>query len=156
MPHDIEIAFRVDTLPVAQPRPRVTTRGGFAQAYTPSDHPVHDFKLDVIAACRQAYDGDVLDMAFFMAVMFYFKRPGNKIWKAKSMPNEWKTTKPDLDNLVKPIKDCLTGIVWTDDNRIVDLRATKVICAGTHIDGQYHEEKPGCEILIRGLQTFTG
>ena len=147
----LEIRFRVDTLPVPQPRPRVTMRGKFAQAYTPGTHPVHDFKIDVRHTCQQTWNEGPLDLAFFLGVEFFFPRPGNKIWKTKSMPAEYRLQRPDLDNLVKPIKDCLTGIVWSDDNRVVDLRATKWICAGTFIDGQYRQEKPGCEILIRGL-----
>lgn len=33
--------------------------------------------------------------------------------------------KPDLDNLVKALKDALTGIVWKDDAQIVSLCARK-------------------------------
>ena len=146
-----ELQFRVDTLPVAQPRPRVTKRGNFATAYTPANHAVHDFKTDVKHTCQQKYKGDVLDLAFFLCVEFYFPRPSNKIWKTKSMPREYRTGKPDLDNLIKPIKDCLTGIVWTDDSRVVDMRITKFIGAGTFMNGKYQMEKPGCDILIRGL-----
>ena len=146
-----ELQFRVDTLPVPQPRPRVAKRGNFATAYTPANHAVHDFKCDVKHTCQKHYLGDPLDLAFFLSIEFYFKRPGNKIWKTKSMPREYRLGKPDLDNLIKPVKDCLTGIVWTDDSRVVDIRAIKFIGAGTYIRGKYQMEKPGCDILIRGL-----
>lgn len=148
---NFELSFRVDALPVAQPRPKVTTVGGHGRAYVSSKHPVHEFKHRVIDACNAAYDGDVMDLAFFLNVTCYFPRPANKIWKTKSMPNEYKITKPDLDNLAKPIKDALTGIIWTDDSRVADLRVTKLLCAGTRINGEYQSEKPGCDILIRGL-----
>lgn len=33
--------------------------------------------------------------------------------------------KPDLDNVVKAVKDALNGVVWLDDSQVVDLHATK-------------------------------
>lgn len=35
------------------------------------------------------------------------------------------TSTPDLDNLVKAIKDALNGVVWVDDAQVVELEATK-------------------------------
>lgn len=35
------------------------------------------------------------------------------------------TTKPDVDNYAKGIKDALNGIIWTDDSIVVDLRVRK-------------------------------
>ena len=32
------------------------------------------------------------------------------------------TTKPDLDNYIKGIKDALSSIVWHDDNQVVEYR----------------------------------
>lgn len=32
---------------------------------------------------------------------------------------EWKTTKPDTDNMLKLLKDCGTKILWKDDAQIV-------------------------------------
>ena len=146
-----ELSFRVDTLPVPQPRPRVTTRGKFAQAYVPANHAVHDFKLDVKHTCQQHYQGDVMDMAFVLQADFYFPRPANKIWKKKSMPREYYKGRKDTDNLAKAVMDVLTGVVWTDDSWVVRLVATKYMCSGTFIGGKYQMEKPGCDILIRGV-----
>lgn len=35
------------------------------------------------------------------------------------------TTKPDLDNLVKAVKDALNGVAYRDDSHIVSIRAAK-------------------------------
>jgi Holliday junction resolvase RusA-like endonuclease len=35
------------------------------------------------------------------------------------------TKKPDLDNLVKHVKDCCKGVVWLDDKQVVNLLASK-------------------------------
>lgn len=43
------------------------------------------------------------------------------IWPAKGdrCPGEWKTTKPDTDNVVKLLKDCMTRLgYWVDDSQV--------------------------------------
>jgi crossover junction endodeoxyribonuclease RusA len=59
-----------------------------------------------------------------LAVVFYMPRP-------KSLPKKVTehTKKPDLDKLVRALKDALTGIVWTDDSQVVQLQARKVYVA---------------------------
>jgi Holliday junction resolvase RusA-like endonuclease len=38
----------------------------------------------------------------------------------------WKTTKPDTDNLIKMIKDCMTACgYWKDDSQVVQERSEK-------------------------------
>ncbi len=46
-------------------------------------------------------------------------------------------TKPDNDNLVKGIKDGITGIIWKDDSQIVDLIVRK-----------YYSTEPRAEVII--------
>lgn len=47
------------------------------------------------------------------------------------------TTKPDLDNLVKGIKDGITGIIWHDDAQIVELVVRK-----------FYDMQPRAEVKI--------
>nr|WP_082786584.1 RusA family crossover junction endodeoxyribonuclease [Sporosarcina psychrophila] len=35
------------------------------------------------------------------------------------------TTKPDVDNYVKAIKDGLIKVIWQDDSQVVDLKVRK-------------------------------
>lgn len=54
----------------------------------------------------------------------------------KSKPKKWRllaayrqiyhTTKPDIDNLLKHLKDCMKGIFYNDDRQIVMVQAKKV------------------------------
>ena len=44
------ITFSVPGDPVPQPRARVSTVGGFARAYVPARHPVHEYREAVAMA----------------------------------------------------------------------------------------------------------
>ncbi len=47
--------------------------------------------------------------------------------RPKSRPKaEWKDTVPDHENLLKPIQDALTGLVYTDDKTVCFSRFAKV------------------------------
>lgn len=75
--------------------------------------------------------------AFFGAVWidlrFHMKKP-KSYPKTKELPA---TKKPDLDKMIRSVKDALTGIFYVDDSQVVELRASK----------QY-SDAPGVEIRI--------
>jgi len=48
------VCFIVDGDPVPQPRPMVSTRGGYGRAYVPAKHPVHQFRARVAHAAKAA------------------------------------------------------------------------------------------------------
>lgn len=58
--------------------------------------------------------------AIQVLVQFYFSRPAST---KKSVAH--KTTKPDLDKLVRSIFDAMTGIVFVDDSQVCKLGCTK-------------------------------
>lgn len=55
-----------------------------------------------------------------LLVAFYLPRP-------KTLPKrvQHNTKKPDLDKLVRSVKDALTQVAWHDDSQVVDLKAIK-------------------------------
>ena len=59
-------------------------------------------------------------VVMFMELHFYLLRP-------KSLPKkiEHHVKKPDLDNLMKAIKDALKGVCYRDDSQIISVTATK-------------------------------
>ena len=57
-----------------------------------------------------------------------------KKWKAGIIH----TKKPDLDNLIKFVKDCANGILWHDDSQVVTIEAAKL-----------YSEEPETRILLR-------
>ena len=81
-----------------------------------------------------------LDGPVRLDVVFIFPRPKAMMWKTKPMPREYKTTRPDYDNLMKSISDAMNGIVFRDDGQVVSGSWAKFVAAG--------DEVPRTEITI--------
>lgn len=98
--------------PLPQPRQRhTTTAKGQIVNYTPRNHPVQAYKETIQWAARAA-GVQVLTGAVGIQVRFFMPRPkGRKV-------GLYHTGKPDSDNLVKAVKDALTGIAWADDSQV--------------------------------------
>lgn len=61
-----------------------------------------------------------------MRLSFMFEWPSSYPKKRKQMCHgNLKDTKPDLDNLVKLVKDALNGIAYDDDSQVCEITATK-------------------------------
>jgi Holliday junction resolvase RusA-like endonuclease len=109
--------------PIAQPRVRVSTKGGFARAYTERDHPIHAYKQAIRLAYVNA-GGEVLEGPVSIRVVCWFDRPKSHS-KKRRQKLEPKTTKPDLDNVGKAILDALNGIAYNDDGQVFMLMVEK-------------------------------
>ena len=79
----------------------------------------------------------LLDGPLAMSVRFRLPRP-------PSIPKRraWPDRKPDLDKLVRGCLDSLSGVVITDDARVVSMSAMKSYAV---------EEPPGCRLAIGPL-----
>jgi len=118
------LTFVVPGEPVPQPRARVSTRGGFARAYVPRQHPVHAYR-DGIAIKAKAAGATVTEDAFSVTIAATFGRP-----KSHRNKGGLKTTAPllpreDVDNLAKAVLDALTGVAWHDDKQVASLHIVK-------------------------------
>lgn len=117
------ITLNIDAEPVAKGRAR-STRGGVH--YTPEKTREFEalIKRHALAAGATPIDGPLCLM-----VSFYSAIP--KSWSKKRRDEALasggicKTSRPDLDNLVKAVQDGLNGVLWNDDAQIVDIRARK-------------------------------
>ena len=109
--------------PVAQPRPKVSTRGGFARAYVDAKHPIHAYKQAIRLAYVNA-GGDVLGGPVHVSISCWFARPKSHSKKRSDAP-EPKVTKPDVDNLAKAILDALNGVAYEDDSQVYWLEVQK-------------------------------
>jgi Holliday junction resolvase RusA-like endonuclease len=120
----VAITFTVHGDPVPQPRARVSTRGGFARAYIPRQHPVHAYR-DGIAITAKTVGATVTENAVSVTILATFGRPKshmNKLGLKKTAPL---LPREDVDNLAKSVLDALTGVAWHDDKQVSCLHVSK-------------------------------
>jgi Holliday junction resolvase RusA-like endonuclease len=56
-----------------------------------------------------------------ITLTFYFDKP-----KSERKAAQYKTTKPDLDKLLRAVLDALTGIAYADDSQVTECRVAKI------------------------------
>ena len=141
-----KVKFTIPGEPVAQGRPRFSTHGGVARAYDPKKSK--DSKSVVRLCARDAVESagliEPLSGPLLMLVQFGLALPKSSYRKRTPVVRHWRTKKPDLDNLVKLIKDACSGVVYLDDNQISRIVAEKITC------GQ--DELPYTKVLFRELE----
>lgn len=117
------IAFTVWGIPTAKGRPKFARKGNFVRAYTPSKTAAAEQTLTARALPYRP--STPLSEPLRLYVEFTFPVPSS--WsKKKQDAADAHVTKPDLDNLVKLVKDSLNGVFWIDDKQIYELTARKV------------------------------
>lgn len=73
-----------------------------------------------------------------LTVLFTMPRPVS-LPKRVTAP----TKKPDLDKLLRNVKDALTGVVWQDDSQVIELSSRKRYACGA--------ERPGVVVEVRSI-----
>lgn len=130
------ISFFVYGNPVAQGRPRFARVGKGVRTYDPAKS--RNWKQDVK---WQAIENKVklMDGPLELRLVFYLLRPKGHYGKRGLRPSApaHHTKKPDVDNMVKGVKDGLKGICYRDDSQIVRLEAIKE-----------YGEQPGVKVAI--------
>lgn len=115
-------------IPKAQGRPKFYRRGNFVGAYDPKDS--REYKNNVACQILQQHP-QLIDRgkAIKLYLSFFLPRPkGHYNSKGDVKPQFERTAhtkKPDLDNLVKAVKDSLKGIIWHDDSQVYHTIAMK-------------------------------
>jgi Holliday junction resolvase RusA-like endonuclease len=111
----LAVTFTIAGEPVPQPRPRVSTRGGFARAYVPAKHPVHAYRQSLAAAARAAGLGETGE-PLNVVIDAVFERPKSHLNKAGVKPTAPRLPRPDVDNLAKAVLDALQDVIGDDTN----------------------------------------
>ena len=121
------VTITVPGVPVAQPRQRVT-KTGFN--YTPTRHPANAWKAAVAIEWRNTTQQPPMEGPVRLSVEFVLPRTQSRPGKVPVA--FWSKTqrvvhpsKPDLDNLLKAVKDALTKLAWKDDSQVWQVYATK-------------------------------
>lgn len=118
------VAFTVSGDPVPQPRPRVSTRGGFARAYVPAKHAVHPYRQALALAAKAAGckpHAEPVDVVIDLV----FSRPKSHLNKSGVKPTAPCLPRVDIDNCAKAVLDALNGIAWVDDSQVSRLVVEK-------------------------------
>lgn len=121
--------FEFDIAPVEQARPRATRMVKGIRLYDPKKVTVFKRKLGMLARQQmldrglEPYDGPLeVCMEFYRPVQASIsKKERSRRLSGVHRP----TVKPDLSNYIKALEDGLNGIIWVDDNRIVQIVAEK-------------------------------
>ena len=128
-----DLYFQVRGLPIA--KPRQSRRDSFQPSSAVQRYRA--WADTVREAASNAYMGprfiEPIPCAIAMAAIFFLPIP--KSWPKKRMmaaiQNElYHTSKPDLDNLIKGLKDPLSGLVWVDDAQVIEYRTPTEKCYG--------------------------
>lgn len=117
------ITFTVHGEPVPQPRPRVSTRGGFARAYVPATHKVHAYRKAIAAAAQAAGLRATAD-GVQVRIVAEFARPKSHMNKRGVKPDAPRFPRADVDNIAKAVLDALGPIIG-DDTQVCSLSVLK-------------------------------
>jgi len=119
------LTFSVPGDPVPQPRPRVSTRGGFARAYVPSKHPVHAYRAAIAAAALEAGATPTIDEPLTVILDLVFARPASHMTKKGLRKGAPTLPRFDVDNCAKAALDALNGVAFADDSQVAKLVVEK-------------------------------
>ena len=120
--------------------PKARPRLGRYGTYTPEKTKVYEryVKVTIQKAKLKPVDGPLkVELTIYRKIPKSFSKvKRNKAISGELLP----TTKPDIDNYVKSVLDASNGMLYHDDNQIVELIARKL-----------YAEEPRVEIRIEEL-----
>ena len=113
-----------------QSKERARARG--RQFYTPNKTRKYE---ENIAMLYRANGGEYHKGKIKVYVVFsYATKDCQKMWTSK-------TSRPDVDNLIKALFDGLNGVAWEDDAQVVEVKASKVWTAYDYIELEIQGER---------------
>ena len=122
------IRIEIPGKPIAKKRPRFARRGKFVVTYSDQETEAGKWLL----SARQQYTGQPLTGPLYISTIFYMPRPkghfgsGKNAGIKKTSAPDYHISKPDIDNLLKFVYDCLNGLAWADDAQLVRVTAAKL------------------------------
>jgi Holliday junction resolvase RusA-like endonuclease len=131
-----ELCLMIPGKPIAKKRPRFARRGNFVTTY--NDQQTEEGKF-ICLMQTQTKQHKPIPAGTAIYLNLYFLLPIPKGTSQKKIDSGLAHTKrPDLDNLIKFVKDCANGILWHDDSQVVSVEAHK-----------YYGTEPATKIQIQ-------
>jgi Holliday junction resolvase RusA-like endonuclease len=128
------ITIRLAGEPRCKGRPRISTRNGFARAYTPEVTRNYEAALRMagqsVMAGREPLDGALSVIVVAGLSIPATMSKGKRLMALAGALHP--TKKPDADNIFKCL-DALNGVVWTDDKNIVQADFRKIYSDAPHL-----------------------
>jgi Holliday junction resolvase RusA-like endonuclease len=125
------IVIEIPIVPKAQKRARSRIAGKsgrqFVQVYTDKEQRSEQENFKAMLY-RQLPDGfQPIQGAISLRVHALMPIPqcSKRMHQRYTAGEIYHTKKPDLDNLIKNVKDCAKGVLWLDDRQVVGLIASK-------------------------------
>ena len=135
----MKLVFEIE--PVEQARPRATRMGRGIRLYDPKKVSV--YKKQLAMMCKFQYKQEPLTGPLKVELNFFRHAQSSLSKKERALRlsgSHRPVVKPDTDNYIKSTLDGLNGLLWEDDNQIVDLIAHK-----------YYSDNPRVEIEVTPL-----
>lgn len=133
-----ELSITISGNPIAKKRPRFARRGRYVTTYNEQQTEEGKF-IQIMMSQLKGHQPIPAGMAISMQCAFNMPVPASMPKKHHGIMRH--TKKPDLDNLIKFVKDCANGILWADDSQVIKVAAVKRYAYGAAI--------PSTEILIQ-------
>lgn len=123
------LKFRLNCIPTARARARhMTTKSGLSVSYKSANQKANERTLEALLAPyapKAPLQGPLV--LEFVAALPVGKSDSKKLREAKLTGLVAPEKKPDLDNILKNLMDCMTRLqFWTDDVQVVCLRCEKI------------------------------
>lgn len=119
-------------------RPRFARMGNFVRTYTPKETENVEGIIRTMFAAKVGGVPPSEDPVALKVTATIAPPQSWPNWKREAaLANRIEpTTKPDLDNIVKLVKDALNKVAWQDDAQVTSIDACKVYgsCEGLRID----------------------
>lgn len=118
-----EVFFQVFGVPIPKGSMKSFMRPGMKYPVVTHDNLKSKPWADVVRLIAQhnAPAGGPWDGAVYLSVSFYLPRP-----KSLAKRCLYPTKKPDLDKLVRNVKDALKGVIYLDDAQVIDTHSKKL------------------------------
>ena len=135
---------------VPQARPRFARHGGRVVTYEPKQCAYYKELVQYCAVhqCGLTYD-NTLYAGPVEIIVTERREPPSRWSKAKRLlafaGEIMPIVKPDTDNILKIIKDALTGLMWIDDAQVVSDKVAKVYADAANV-----------EVIVRYLAGIEG